>query len=339
MQAPAHAEGDGHAHAAEAEAKAAEAETKSVEAGRQENLTSFGAGHDAAAFVSCSLWFVASFNPFFSIEIRGSCLCCWLNQQVSTPVPVPGRLHRAPRKSSGEVQAIQVDEPKVEQVEGTQVEKEMAKPEMEPLEEKQDLKEQPQAIASGENLEELEKLEEIHDAESEQVKTVKTKLPVDHDETNKTLEKAPEDGPKNSPIPAVRVWEPDTFDQDVDELKKRFQKASQQKADASKPREPPQLPDPPVVNTTSAARSDASRLDATQVVDLPGSTVELGGTGDAKGSDDPPMDLPVDLPVDPAVDPLATAVAPTASTTTSVELSAMPVEAEVGGAVGWGLAV
>ena len=46
-QAPAHVEGDGGAHTAEADAKAAEAETKSVEAGREESLTSFGAGHDS----------------------------------------------------------------------------------------------------------------------------------------------------------------------------------------------------------------------------------------------------------------------------------------------------
>jgi hypothetical protein len=47
-QAPAHVDSDGDAHTAEAEAKAAEAETKSVEAGREENLTSFSAGHDTA---------------------------------------------------------------------------------------------------------------------------------------------------------------------------------------------------------------------------------------------------------------------------------------------------
>ena len=71
---------------------------------------------------------------------------------------------------------------------------------------------------------------------------MKTALP-DHDETKtleKTLEKTPKnrpkDGSRDGPIPAVRVWEPDTFDQDVDELKKQFQKASQQKADASKSR-------------------------------------------------------------------------------------------------------
>ena len=230
-------------------------------------------------------------------------VCRWQNRQVSTPVP--GRLHRAPRKSSGEPAQVQaVDEPQVERVEDIQ----MAKPAMEPLE-NQDVE-----AVKEEKLEELD-----HDVKSEQ-KTVKTGLLVDHDET-KTL-KTPKDG-KDSTIPAVRVWEPDTFDQDVDELKKRFQKASQQ-ADASKSRETPQLADPVV--DTSTARSDA-RLDATQVVDLPGSAVEPG-TEDAKGLEDPP----VDPPVDPA-DPLATAVATTASTTTS-ELRPTPVEAEVGGAVG-----
>lgn len=225
-------------------------------------------------------------------------VCRWQNRQVSTPVP--GRLHRAPRKSAVEpVQVQAVDEPQVERVEDIQ----MAKPAME-LEENQDVE-----AVKEEKLEELD-----HDAKSEQ-KTVKTGL-VDHDET-KTL-KMPKDG-KDSTIPAVRVWEPDTFDQDVDELKKRFQKASQQ-ADASKSRETPQLADPVV--DTSTARSDG-RLDATQVVDLPGSAVEPG-TEDAKGLEDPP--------VDPA-DPLATAVATTASTTTS-ELRPTPVEAEVGGAVG-----
>ena len=71
---------------------------------------------------------------------------CWLNRQVSAPVP--GRLHRAPRKSSGvetvpAVQAVQaVDvEPQVKQVEVSQ-EKQMAKPEVEePLEDNQDVKE------------------------------------------------------------------------------------------------------------------------------------------------------------------------------------------------------
>ena len=264
-------------------------ETKSVEAGREENLTSFGAGHDTAT--------LGQLRPIFSIEIHGFCLC-WQNRQVSTPVP--GRLHRAPRKSGVEpvqaVQAVQaVDEPQVERVEVSQAEKAMAKPEMEPLE-----------IQDVEAVKE-EKLEELDDAKSEQ-KTVKTG-PVDHDET-KTL-KMPKDG-KDSTIPAVRVWEPDTFDQDVDELKKRFQKASQQ-ADASKSRETPQLADPVV--DTSTARS-GGRLDATQVVDLPGSAVE-------PGTEDPP-------------DPLATAVATAVATATS-ELRATPVEAveaEVGGAVG-----
>ena len=68
-------------------------------------------------------------------------------------------------------------------------------------------------------------------------------------------------------------------------------------------------------------------MDAAQVVDPPGSAVEPGGTGDAKGLEDPP--------VDPPVDPLATAVVTMASTTTSVELRATPVEAEVGGRVAW----
>ena len=252
-------EGDGDAHTAEADAKAAEAETKSVEAGREESLTSFGAGHDTAT--------LGQLRPIFSIEIHGFCLC-WQNRQVSTPVP--GRLHRAPRKSGVEpVQAVAVDEPQ-ERVEDIQ----MAKPEMEPLE-NQDVE-----AVKKEKLEELD----IHDANSEQ-KTVKTGLLVDHDETK--TQKTPKDG-KDSTIPAVRVWEPDTFDQDVDELKKRFQKASQQKADASKSRETPQLADPVV--DTSTARSDG-RLDATQVVDLPGSAVEPG-TEDAKGLEDPPVDPP-----------------------------------------------
>ena len=248
---------------------------------------------------------LASFDPFFPIEIHGFCLC-WQNRQVSTPVP--GRLHRAPRKSGEPVQAVAVDEPQVERVEDIQ----MAKPEMEPLE-NQDV----EAVKE-------EKLEELDDAKSEQ-KTVKTGLLVDHDETK--MQKTPKGG-KDGTIPAVRVWEPDTFDQDVDELKKRFQKASQQKADASKSRETPQLADPVV--DTSTARSDG-RLDVTQVVDLPGSAVEPG-TEDAKGLEDPPVDPPVDPLADPLVDPLATAVA-TASTATS-ELRATPVEAEVGGAVG-----
>ena len=53
-------EGDGDAHTVEAEAKAAEAETKSVEAGREENLTS---NHDLVLVMTLPL--LASFDPFF----------------------------------------------------------------------------------------------------------------------------------------------------------------------------------------------------------------------------------------------------------------------------------